>query len=98
MPTPRDEKTRNKNAFPFYWKKKERHQNGAQGRNRTADTGIFNPLLYRLSYLGKTKAQKVPVVVAVVKGMREDIQEVLSRQIIIPKGRWSGRKLPVRDG
>ena len=23
---------------------------GAQGRNRTADTGIFNPLLYRLSY------------------------------------------------
>ena len=26
--------------------------NGAQGRNRTADTGIFNPLLYRLSYLG----------------------------------------------
>ena len=26
--------------------------NGAQGRNRTADTGIFNPLLYQLSYLG----------------------------------------------
>ena len=24
---------------------------GAQRRNRTADTGIFNPLLYRLSYL-----------------------------------------------
>lgn len=24
---------------------------GGQGRNRTADTGIFNPLLYRLSYL-----------------------------------------------
>ena len=24
----------------------------AQGRNRTADTGIFNPLLYQLSYLG----------------------------------------------
>jgi hypothetical protein len=23
---------------------------GAQGRNRTADTRIFNPLLYRLSY------------------------------------------------
>ena len=37
---------------------------GAQGRNRTADTGIFNPLLYRLSYLAKfthvfnTAAQK----------------------------------------
>ena len=27
-------------------------KNGAQGQNRTADTGIFNPLLYRLSYLG----------------------------------------------
>ena len=25
---------------------------GAQRQNRTADTGIFNPLLYRLSYLG----------------------------------------------
>jgi hypothetical protein len=29
--------------------------NGAQGRNRTADTGIFNPLLYQLSYLGEVK-------------------------------------------
>ena len=27
-------------------------KSGAQGRNRTADTGIFSPLLYRLSYLG----------------------------------------------
>ena len=26
--------------------------NGAQGRNRTADTRIFSPLLYQLSYLG----------------------------------------------
>ena len=25
---------------------------GAQGRNRTVDTRIFSPLLYRLSYLG----------------------------------------------
>ena len=32
-------------ALVAYW-------NGAQGRNRTADTGIFNPLLYQLSYLG----------------------------------------------
>ena len=29
---------------------------GAQRRNRTIDTGIFSPLLYRLSYLGKNKA------------------------------------------
>ena len=29
--------------------------NGAQEQNRTADTGIFSPLLYRLSYLGLSK-------------------------------------------
>ena len=28
-------------------------KNGAQTRNRTKDTGIFSPLLYQLSYLGK---------------------------------------------
>ena len=28
---------------------------GAQEQNRTADTGIFSPLLYRLSYLGSLK-------------------------------------------
>ena len=27
--------------------------NGAQGRNRTTDTRIFSPLLYRLSYLAE---------------------------------------------
>ena len=30
-----------------------RQHNGASGRNRTTDTGIFSPLLYRLSYRGK---------------------------------------------
>ena len=30
-------------------------QNGASDRNRTNDTGIFSPLLYRLSYRGKFK-------------------------------------------
>src|SRR5690606_10637882 len=40
------------------WHKKARWQNqrawnnGGQGRNRTADTGIFDPLLYRVSYRG----------------------------------------------
>ncbi len=29
-------------------------RDGAQGRNRTTDTRIFSPLLYRLSYLGIT--------------------------------------------
>ena len=31
---------------------------GAQEQNRTADTGIFSPLLYRLSYLGVNSKQK----------------------------------------
>ncbi len=29
-----------------------RAKKGAKGRNRTADTGIFSAVLYRLSYLG----------------------------------------------
>ena len=28
--------------------------NGAEGQTRTADTWIFSPLLYQLSYLGQT--------------------------------------------
>ena len=28
-------------------------KNGAQGRNRTTDTAIFNRMLYQLSYLGR---------------------------------------------
>ena len=32
---------------------------GGQGWNRTTDTGIFSPLLYRLSYLAATEARAV---------------------------------------
>lgn len=32
-------------------------KNGAQGRIRTTDTRIFNPLLYQLSYLGGAEAR-----------------------------------------
>ncbi len=31
---------------------------GGQGQNRTADTGIFSPLLYRLSYLAIQVSRK----------------------------------------
>ena len=31
---------------------------GGPGRNRTTDTRIFNPLLYRLSYQAKTRNYK----------------------------------------
>ena len=41
---------------------------GAQGRNRTTDTRIFNPLLYQLSYLGITARSRIkPLEVAFVK-------------------------------
>ena len=30
-------------------------KNGAEGRSRTADTRIFSPLLYQLSYLGTSE-------------------------------------------
>ena len=33
--------------------------NGASERNRTTDTGIFSPLLYRLSYRGKVMATRM---------------------------------------
>ncbi|CAD5376637.1 hypothetical protein OF001_U160043 [Pseudomonas sp. OF001] len=39
---------------PARWRGFSTMFGGAQGRNRTADTGIFNPLLYQLSYLGKS--------------------------------------------
>ena len=31
------------------------NEGGGQRQNRTADTGIFNPLLYQLSYLANTQ-------------------------------------------
>ena len=33
--------------------------NGGQGRDRTTDTRIFNPLLYQLSYLAIEKASRL---------------------------------------
>jgi len=35
-----------------YWNRMS--DSGGQGRNRTADTRIFSPLLYQLSYLATT--------------------------------------------
>jgi hypothetical protein len=47
--------------------------NGAQGRNRTTDTRIFSPLLYRLSYLGGATGKRGGLVeegtVAVQRGV-----------------------------
>ncbi len=45
---------------------------GAAGRNRTADTRIFSPLLYRLSYRGMLMAEATGFEPAIsyVTGMR----------------------------
>ena len=43
---------RSKGKSVTYVTGKHPELDGAQGRNRTTDTRIFNPLLYRLSYLG----------------------------------------------
>ena len=37
-----------------------KHQDGAQGRNRTTDTAIFSRMLYQLSYLGVLARPKRP--------------------------------------
>jgi hypothetical protein len=38
-------------AIPFHYA----HSEGGQGQNRTADTRIFSPLLYQLSYLASAR-------------------------------------------
>jgi hypothetical protein len=45
----------------------------AQGRNRTADTGIFSPLLYRLSYLRQAPCRAGPPVGARGEGGAESL-------------------------
>ena len=40
-------------CLPFHHNRMELLLNGASGQNRTVDTRIFSPLLYRLSYRGK---------------------------------------------
>ncbi len=46
--------------------------NGASGQNRTADTRIFSPLLYRLSYRGK---------MATLNGFEPSISAVTGRHV-----------------
>ena len=40
---------------------------GAETQNRTGDTGIFSPLLYRLSYLGMTLGEIIVCALSEVK-------------------------------
>ena len=45
-------------AQAFVLQAETTHINGGRGGNRTPDTGIFNPLLYRLSYPATAPAAK----------------------------------------
>ncbi len=58
--------------------KRPSHQDGlgAQRQNRTADTGIFSPLLYRLSYLGKKSTGLATGRMATQKGLEPSTSSV----------------------
>ena len=51
--------------------------NGAQGRDRTTDTAIFNRMLYQLSYLGAEPAPKgrMGKSAGVIKGRFRPVQK-----------------------
>lgn len=57
-----DAESNDKKSFqhwkPFYFNTLGATKNGGRGGNRTPDTGIFNPLLYRLSYPATAPAAK----------------------------------------
>ena len=55
---------------------------GAQGRNRTTDTRIFSPLLYRLSYLGARQGRAVFNLSACVQSTLPD------KGLLIPGSRF----------
>jgi hypothetical protein len=59
-----------------------RKRNGGLGRNRTTDTRIFNPLLYRLSYRAKIcfSFARKPLIIADLKAA---IYEVIVHRIVL---------------
>ncbi len=64
---------------------------GAQGRNRTTDTRIFSPLLYRLSYLGLSRLKLASCHVPVLAMLR--IAPLLFRPPIVDWRRSGLKKL-----
>ena len=53
-------------CLPFHHIRME-YAHGASGQNRTADTRIFSPLLYRLSYRGKLYILKIRIFLKIGK-------------------------------
>ena len=58
---------------------------GGQGQNRTADTRIFNPLLYRLSYLAAGRARIKPESRPGVKRLVTMIENGAGRALEAPR-------------
>ncbi len=55
-------------------------KNGAQSRNRTSDTRIFNPLLYQLSYPGTLSGPQPLFGVGVIRQGRRAVQRDLAKK------------------
>ena len=67
------------------------NENGGRGRNRTADTGIFNPLLYQLSYPATMSRQDA------AKGrVLQRLAAVESRKTMVPSPRSRTGRRPIR--
>lgn len=60
----------------------------AQGRNRTADTGIFNPLLYQLSYLGTALPTSRRAAATSIASHRAGCQASVARDGRFAEGRF----------
>ena len=61
--------------------------NGAQRRNRTTDTGIFSPLLYRLSYLGiMAGVTRLELATSCVTGRRSNQTELHPQNMVVAIG------------
>jgi hypothetical protein len=71
-----------------------------QGQNRTADTRIFSPLLYQLSYLagahksknGRQFTQPHPIITPPSPGPKNPLAPCLVRQYIRPAFQPTGRQ------
>ncbi len=62
-------------------------ESGAQSRNRTSDTRIFNPLLYQLSYLGTVGGAEIDEGAGPVQRVRQDFFAGRRHPGIVPPGR-----------
>ena len=61
---------------------------GGQGRGRTADTRIFSPLLYQLSYLADALGKLISLNNAIVDVKFESGKEICSNWTVAQVGKY----------